>query len=428
MSVLGVVMASIFALADCNNFYVSCERVFQPQFMNKPVIVLSNNDGCVIARSNEVKEMGIPMGAPYFKIKGYVKKHSIKVFSSNYTLYGEMSARVMRILRQFTPRLEAYSIDEAFLDLSLMAEEELLKYGEHIRETILQWTGIPVSIGVAPTKTLAKVANKMAKDRKLGCHVLMKPVDIHCALSHFPIKDIWGVGPRWTEKLNHRGMQTALELSKVPHTQIRKTFNVVLARTVVELNGISALSLEEVALPKKNIVSSRSFGKAITSFEELSESIAFHASRIGEKLRAQASSARIIGCFISTNVHKKDDYQYKTFHPYMLPSPTNDTVLLIRYSLRVLKEIYKEGYKYIKAGVTVIELIPSSHLPLSLFDNQKLLNQRKTLMEAMDHINKRYGRGTLTFASEGVEKSWRMKRNYTSPNYLTRWDQILCVS
>jgi len=308
-------MACVFALADCNNFYVSCERVFQPQLMNKPVIVLSNNDGCVISRSNEVKEMGIPMGAPYFKIKKYLERHDIKVFSSNYTLYGEMSARVMRTLRQFTPHIEMYSIDEAFLDLSLIPANELLEYGSYIREIVHKWTGIPLSIGIAPTKTLAKVGNKIAKERKLECFVLINSDEIKTALAQFPVKDIWGIGSKWSEKLNKRGVQTALELSQVSHAKIRKAFNVVLARTVVELNGISALSLEEVNPSKKNMVSSRSFGRPITALEELSESIFFHATRLGEKLRVQGSCAHTIGCFISTNIHKENELQYRAFAP-----------------------------------------------------------------------------------------------------------------
>lgn len=302
-------MSPVFALVDCNAFFVSCEKVFQPHLEGKPVIVLSSNDGCAIARSNEAKALGIKMGAPLFKIQEIVKKNHVKVFSSNFSFYGDMSSRVMETLKQFSPSLEIYSIDEAFLNLRSLPENELFSHGCRIKEIVKLWTGIPVGVGIAPTKTLAKVANHLAKKHSLGCCILVKQEDIEAALKNFPLQDVWGIGSQWSKKLASLGFKTALDLVQADSSWLRKTFNVVLARTALELKGIACLSLEETSHPKKSLISSRSFGKPITSFEVLREALSYHASSLAQKLRQQGSTTPLLSIFIRTSpFHTRKPY------------------------------------------------------------------------------------------------------------------------
>ncbi len=415
-------MTQVFALIDCNNFYVSCERVFNPALESVPTLVLSNNDGCAIARSNEMKALGIKMGDPYFKIKDILEKHNVQVFSSNYELYGDMSSRVMGCLRQFSPHMEIYSIDEAFLDLSLIPPDELLTYGQEIHRKIKQWTGIPVSVGIGPTKTLAKVANKLAKSQGLPCHALLNLADIQKALKAFPLKDIWGIGRRWAEKLSQMGFQDAYELSQADTKWARQTFNIVMARLVSELQGLSYLSLEEINPKKKSMVSSRSFGKHITSLEDLSASVAYHASRLGQKLRQQQSKASTLAVSIRTNPHRQQDVQYRNSQLIHLPCPTNDSRILISHAKRALEKIYKPGPIYKKAMVMVDGLVPQDYVQYDLFLSQDQVEEEhsRVLMDTLDHLNRTHGKGSLIFASEGTRKTWRMQRNMKTPSYTTR--------
>lgn len=422
-------MTQVFALIDCNNFYVSCERVFNPALENLPVLVLSNNDGCAIARSNEVKALGIKMGAPYFKIKHLLEKHNAHVFSSNYELYGDMSSRVMGCLRQFSPHMEIYSIDEAFLDLSLIPQVELLTHGQDIHRKIKQWTGIPVSVGIGPTKTLAKVANKLAKSQGTSCHVLTKTTEIREALKAFPLADVWGIGHRWSEKLSRMGFQNAYDLSQADAKWARQTFNIVMARLVSELQGTSCLSLEEIHPKKKSMVSSRSFGRHVTSLEDLSASVAYHASRLGQKLRQQQSKANTLVVSIRTNPHRQQDVQYRNSHLIHLPCPTSDSRALITHAKQALKQIYKPGPIYKKAMVMVDSLVPRDYVQYDLFLPRDQVEEKRSrvLMDTLDHLNSVHGKGSLIFASEGIRKTWRMQRDMKTPSYTTRWRELVRV-
>lgn len=423
-------MTRVFALIDCNNFYVSCERVFNPALEGKPTLVLSNNDGCAIARSNEVKAMGIKMGEPYFKIKELMEKNQVHVFSSNYELYGDMSQRVMSCLRHFSPRMEIYSIDEAFLDLSLIPERELLAHGQDIHKTLKQWTGIPVSVGIGPTKTLAKVANKLAKSQGEPCHVLVTPEGINASLRGFPLSDVWGIGRRWASTLAQMGFEDAYTLSQADIKWARKNFNIVMARLVAELQGTSCLSLEEVYPDKKSRVSSRSFGRHVTSLEDLSASVAYHASRLGEKLRQQKSKARTLTVSIRTNPFREQDEQYRNSHLIHLPYPSNDTRILIGAAGHALRSIYKAGPIYKKAAVMVDGLVSEDYVQYDLFtENRTVAEERsRQLFKSIDRLNRKHGKGSLVFASEGIQKSWRMQRNMRTPSYTTRWEELVRVN
>lgn len=423
-------MTRVFALIDCNNFYVSCERVFNPSLEGVPTLVLSNNDGCAIARSNEVKAMGIKMGEPFFRIKDLVKENRVRVFSSNYELYADMSQRVMSSLRHFSPHMEIYSIDEAFLDLSLIPEDELLEHGREIHQKIKQWTGIPVSVGIGPTKTLAKVANKLAKKQGQPCHVLLGKAPVDRALRGFPLNDVWGVGYRWAQKLTQLGYRDAYDLSRADIKWARKTFNIVMARLVSELQGFSCLSLEEVSPEKKSMVSSRSFGRQVTSLEDLSGSVSHHASRLGEKLRQQKSKASTVTVSIRTNPFRNQGEYYRNAHLIHLPFPTHDTRRLIKAARDALQLIYRPGLTYKKAGVMVNGLLPEDYVQYDLFQSHESVcgTKSRSLFKAIDRLNKVHGKGRVIFASEGIKKSWRMQRNMKTPSYTTNWEELVRVS
>jgi len=422
-------MMPMFALVDCNSFYASCERVFQPHLNGKPVIVLSSNDGCAISRSNEAKALGISMGAPLFKIKDLVRKHNVHIFSSNFSLYGDMSARVMKTLKTMSPSLEVYSIDEAFLDLSLLPHKELLSYGDHIKKLIKQWTGIPVSVGIGPTKTLAKIANHIAKKNASGCCVLLEPQNIEEVLKVFPLHDVWGIGSRWAQKLSRLGMATAFDLTQADIGWIRKTFNVILARTALELKGTSCLSLEEVTSPKKSMLSSRSFGEPVSSFDILREAVSFHASVLGRRLRQEKSKASLISVSIHTSPFDKKGDIYSKSEEIILPFPSQDTSLLIKAAISGLEKIFKEGLCYKKAGITVLNLLPESQNAPTLFTNEELDDspKRKVLLKTIDKLNQLYGTGSLVFASEGIHKTWLPRAACKSLLYTQRWDQLMTV-
>lgn len=417
-------MNQIFALIDCNSFFVSCEKVFQPHLEGQPVIVLSSNDGCAIARSNEAKSLGIQMGAPLFKIQDIVRKNRVKVFSSNFSLYGDMSVRVMETLKKFSPSLEIYSIDEAFLDLSSLPEEELFSHGSQIRKIVKLWTGIPVSIGIGPTKTLAKVANYLAKKHPLGCYVFTKSENIEEVLKTFPLQEVWGIGRQWSKKLSYVGLRTAWDLAQADLRWIRKTFNVVLERTALELKGLPCLSIEEFSSSKKSIISSRSFGKPVKYFEDLQEAVSFHASELAQKLRQQKSMTALLKVFIRTNpFHKENSYDTNScIIPLIFPS--QDTTVLIKAARSGLEKIFKEGLDYKKVGVMALSLMNEGQASVSLFQDSESLIKRQALLKTLDKLNRQFGRGSLVFASEGVHKTWCSRASLKSPSFTQNWNQL----
>lgn len=417
----------MYALVDCNNFYVSCERIFQPQFEGTPVIVLSNNDGCVISRSNEAKALGIKMGEPAFKIEKFLFKHKVAVFSSNYALYGDMSDRVMKTLAEFVPNIEIYSIDEAFLDFSGQKYQNLCGLATKIRKTVRKWTGMPVSIGIAPTKTLAKVANHIAKKSKdkNGIYELNDDKIIEDALENFPIDDLWGIGRRYSKYLLRNGINTALQLRNTNDNWIKKNLSVMGLRLVKELRGIPCISLETVTPVKKGIRTARSFGKMITSIEPVKEAVATFAARCAEKLRKQRSCANVLSVFIETNRFKENELQYNNSKVMRFPVATNSTPELIHYAITGLKMIYKSGYKYKKAGVFVTGIVPDNQIQYGLFDT---VNSRyKKLMPVYDQLNKTMGRDVVRYAAQGFDRKWKLRQEKLSPCYTTRWDDILKI-
>lgn len=416
----------MFALVDCNTFYVSCERVFQPQLEGKPVIVLSSNDGCAIARSNEAKALGIKMGIPLFKIKDIIEKHHVHVFSANFTLYGDISARVMAILRTLCPFMEIYSIDEAFLNLSSLPSSELYSYGCHMKKTVKQCTGIPVSVGIGPTKTLAKVANSIAKKSASGCYVLDSPDAIETILRKYPIQEIWGIGTQWSKKLETFNIRSAFDLAKSDIRWIRKAFNVMVVRTVMELRGISCLSLEEIVLPKKSMLSSRSFGTPVTTLEGLHQAASFHASSLARRLREERSKTSLLNVFISTSRFDEGGNYYRNSAIIPLPCPSYDNATLIKAASLGLAKIYRNGLSYKKAGVIALNLTPEDYGPNFLFTEMENETSptRKALLKSIDELNERFGRGTLKFASEGIHHHWRPKAIWKTQSFTTNWKQL----
>jgi DNA polymerase V len=418
----------MIALIDCNSFYASCERAFQPQLRNKPVVVLSNNDGCVIARSAEAKACTIPMGAPFFKVRELIQKHDVHVFSSNYTLYGDMSARVMKTLAQFTPELEIYSIDEAFMDLRGFENHDLKKLGKEIRQTVFQYTGIPVSVGIAPTKVLAKVANTIAKSdsQHEGVVCLKTQNDIDAALKDFPVGEVWGIGWKLENKLNKEGIFKVPQLLQYPEAMVRKWLHVQVHRIIKELKGITCMTVKDFEEPRKQIMSTRSFGKTIFDLRDLREAISCHVSTAAEKLRQQESVAHSITAFIHTARHTKHTPYYGSENVTLDPG-TASTNKLIHSAMSILNQIYKKGIHYKKCGVYLSMLSPKNILQENLFTVSDSLKQDK-LMMVMDQINRKQGRSTIHFAScGGYDHNWAMKSQHRSPCYTTRWDEILKV-
>ena len=413
------------ALVDCNNFYVSCERVFQPRLEGKPVVVLSNNDGCVVARSQEIKDLGVPMGIPFYKIRDLVSRYQVEVFSSNYALYGDMSTRVMSVLHRFTPRLEVYSIDESFLDLTDLPQPELTAYGREMVATVRQWTGIPVSIGIGPTKTLAKVANRLAKKGRIpgGVFDLSDP-DLQTEyLARLAVDDLWGIGPRWAAKLKAGGIETALQLRDADAQRMREQFNVVMGRMVLELRGTPCLAIETIASPRQQIMVSRSFGRKVTTLVELKQAVASYMARAAEKLRQQGSVAQALMVFIHTHLFSQTDPHYSTACTRFLPAATSNTGKLIQYALAGVEAIYRDGYRYQKAGVMLMDLASASMQQRNLFAADSDVHSTR-LMEAMDRINGKLGKGTLRYAREGFRKSWRTRVGRRTPAYTTRWEDL----
>lgn len=416
----------VFALVDCNNFYASCEKLFRPDLKDTPVVVLSNNDGCVVARSREAKLLGIKMGVPVFQIKAEMQSHGILAFSSNYALYADLSSRVMRTLEEMAPRVEVYSIDEAFLDLTgIESVLSLVEFGQQVRERIGHWIGITVCVGIAPTKTLAKLANHAAKKYPAtqGVVDLTNPDRQRRLLALVPVDDVWGVGRRLSTRLNALGITTALDLANASPRAIRDQFSVVLERTVRELNGESCIELEEIPPTKKQIVCSRSFGVKVTHFELLREAICEYATRATEKLRKEQQQAKVLTVFIRTSPFKDNEPQYSNSASGELLIPSCDTRDFIELANHLLKRIWKDGFRYAKAGVMLSDFYDPGMFQPGLFDDVSTRSNSQQLMSVLDTINQS-GAGKVFFAGQGTKKDWSMKREHLSPAYTTRWDQL----
>lgn len=419
---------TMIALVDCNNFYASCERAFNPNWNNRPVVVLSNNDGCVIARSNEAKALGIKMGVPAYQIKNEIERYGIGVFSSNYTLYGDMSNRVMTMLSSYSPNIEVYSIDECFLDFSGFERYDLKEYGENIVRTVTKGTGIPVSMGIAPTKTLAKVANKFAKKYKgyKGVCIIDTEEKRIEALKRTEIGDVWGIGYRHTKRLSVYGISTAYDFSLMPRNWVRQQMTVVGERTWKELNGESCIDLELVAPDKKQICTSRAFGETISEIEGLEEAVSSYASICAGKLRKQRSCAQALMVFIHTNNFREDLPQYFQNCVVKLPVPTNNTPEIVHYALIALRNIYRKGYFFKKAGVIIIDIVPDNAIQQNMFDNVDRERQNK-LMEVVDRLNSGFSRNNLSLAIQGGRRKWKLKQELLSPCYTTRLSDIINI-
>jgi len=400
------------ALIDCNSFYVSCERLFNPKIRNKPVVVLSSNDGCIISRSTEAKALGIKMGEPYFKAKDIIVKNNVHVFSSNYSLYGDLSRRVMRTLKRFNSEIEIYSIDEAFLDLSNFPDNEIEHVGKEIRSIVLQWTGIPTSIGIAKTKTLSKIANHIAKKTKSGIVSLIGIKDIDPILEKVEVNDIWGVGKQLTKFFIKNGINNAKQLKNISNTWIKKNSNVLSSRTAMELRGISCIDLETTSSKRKSCVVSRSFAKKVEKLQELQESITGYCLNAAEKIRSESLIAKSITVFIRTSPFQNQFAYYSNSKTIDLPMATDNSIEIVKTALTGLKDIFKNGYRYQKAGIMLSglsDLQGSKNLFSSLKDDKI-----KNLMKTIDNTNYKFGRSTLSLASAGINKKWNIKRQHYS--------------
>ncbi|EAA2618016.1 translesion error-prone DNA polymerase V subunit UmuC [Salmonella enterica] len=418
----------MYALADVNSFYASCEKVFRPDLRNKPVVVLSNNDGCVIARSPEAKRLGIKMGVPWFQLKMTQFPEPVITFSSNYELYASMSNRVMSHLEELAPRVEQYSIDEMFLDMSgIDSCIDFEDFGRQLREHVRNGTGLTIGVGMGPTKTLAKSAQWASKEWPQFGGVLAlttgNPRRTEKLLSLQPVEEIWGVGGRISRKLSTMGITTALQLARANPAFIRKNFNVVLERTIRELNGVSCISLEEAPSPKQQIICSRSFGERVTTYEALRQAICQHAERAAEKLRGERQFCRHIAVFVKTSPFAVNEAYYGNVASEKLLLPTRDTRDIISAAVKALDSIWLDGHRYAKAGVMLNDFTPSGVSQLNLFDEDQPRAQSNELMKVLDRIN-HFGKGKIWFAGRGIAPEWQMKRDMLSPAYTTRWSDI----
>jgi len=415
---------TIFALVDCNNFYVSCERVFNPTLEGKPVVVLSNNDGCIISRSNEAKSLGIKMAVPFFEVRDLIEQANVQVYSANFTLYGDMSRRVIHTLAQFTPEREIYSIDEVFLNLSGFERAGLSDYARQIVATVKKWTGIPISIGIAPTKTLAKLANKQAKKLPGSKGVVdwSAVFDPKERLAQIDVGDIWGIGPSSERRLKSWGIETAHQLREADDQWILKRMGIVGQRILFELRGISCLPLEMVRSARKSVLCSRSFGRAVEKLNELKEAVAEFTSQAAETLREDRLSAKHLTVFCITRPHSEQARTHSS--TVELPVATDSTPELIRYALREAEKIFFPGGRFKKAGVVASGLMPTEEVQTDIFDGN---NRRRAgkLMQALDEVNARLGSGALRFAAAGLLQRWRMKSSRRSPRCTTRWNELL---
>jgi DNA polymerase V len=409
---------------DCNNFYVSCERLFNPALEGKPVVVLSSNDGCVVARSNEAKALGIKMAIPLFKVAHLVRQHKIITLSSNYALYGDLSDRVMNVLATMSTYQEVYSIDECFLDFS--GYPDTIDRGQYIRQTIKQWLGLPVCVGIGASKTLAKLSNYIAKRRMeyQGVFDFAKlPAEDQTLIMHsIPVGEIWGIGRKMSERLNNMGIRTVKELRDSDPEHMQDLFGVVVKRTVLELRGTSCLSLDEVTQPRKQIVCSRSFGNHVKDIKVLEEAVASYASRAAEKLRRDGSLVCVVQVFVRTSNFSDSATQYSNQATFRLTNPTDDTITVTKTAISILHQIFKEGYAYQKAGVVLMDLIPADAQQLQLFTPTEKTEKSHKLMHVLDATNAIMGAKTLYLAAEGHEEGWRSKTEHMSPAYTTSWD------
>lgn len=416
------------ALVDCNNFYVSCERLFQPRLDGRPVVVLSNNDGCVVSRSQEAKALGVKMAAPWFQMKALAKRHGIVAFSSNYTLYADLSSRVMSLLAQFSPRQEVYSIDESFLDLTGLPGDHAA-CGQRMRETVRRCVGIPVCVGIAPSKTLAKLANHVAKTSPALNGVCdfnrMDEAELDVLLASLDVGEIWGVGRRTAPGLRELGIRTVRDLRQANPARMRACFGVVFERIVAELNGIACLELEDLARDKQQIVCSRSFGMLTSSLDDLEQAAIAYTTRAAEKLRQQHSVAGALHVYLRTNPHREQDAQYQQSILVPLPEASDDTREFCRAALQGLRRIYRSGYAYQKVGVMLADIIPAGERPQTLFDDDAARAKSKSLMNALDHINRRMGSGTLKLLGEGTKQRWAMRNEFRSGRYTTEWEDLM---
>jgi DNA polymerase V len=411
------------ALIDCNSFYVSCERLFNPKIINKPVVVLSNNDGCVISRSVEAKKIGVKMGEPYFKVKDLVKKNDVQIFSSNYALYGDISRRVMRVIKEFSDKMEIYSIDEAFISLSFVENQRLNEYGKEIRERILKWTGIPTSIGIANTKTLSKVANYIAKKNKTGVIVLDKEKDIDEELKKFDISNIWGVGKQLSKLYIKNNIDTAYKLKNISNTWVKKNTNVLGAKTVMELRGVPCVELQTVELKRKSCCVSRSFGKKVENIEKLKESITTHCLSAAEKIRGDDQVTKSVTVSIRTSPFDRHREYYANSITIDLPIATNNSIELIKAAIEGLMAIYKYGYFYQKSGITLSNLNDAEKEEFNLLA-PLMETKSKSLMKAIDFTNTKYGRNSISIAQAGVSNTWKMRREHFSKIDTASFDNL----
>ena len=416
----------MFALVDCNNFYASCERVFNPSLQQKPIVILSNNDGCIISRSDEAKELGIPMGAPIFKYRKLLNTHNVQILSSNYSLYGDMSSRVMSILKQFTPDIQVYSIDESFLKLDGFENYDLTNYGVIIKDRILKWTGIPTCVGIAPTKALSKVANKIARKYPVetnGVYVIDSEIKITNALKWTKIKDIWGIGSKLSNRLSMKGCKNAYDFTQLPESWVKSNMSVVESRLQRDLLGIPTLNLE-VQKSKKSIATTRTFEKPLFDIESIKERISTFSFVSGEKLRRQKSHCHMIIILLRSNYFREDLKQHYATKVISLPYPTNSSLVLSNYAIKAIESVFKKGIAYKKAGIILTGLVPSNNYQLNIFDWEN--SNHQPLMNAIDKINYKFS-NKIKLANQDLKKTWKMKQDYLSPNYTTNLQDIIKV-
>lgn len=417
----------MFALVDCNNFYASCERVFNPNLQNKPVAILSNNDGCVISRSDEAKAIGLPMGAPAFKYKQFFKEHAIYVLSSNYPLYGDMSTRVMSIINQFTPDVEIYSIDEAFLQFKGFENYDFPSYGNEIRQRILKWTGIPTCVGIAPTKALSKVANKIARKypkQTNGVFVIDSEEKRIKALKWIKIKDVWGIGRGLQKQLKIKNIKTAYDFILLPDEWIRKNFSIIEWKLKKELEGVPTLELD-APKTKRSIATTRSFETTFSDIDNIKERISTFATSCAEKLRKQDSSCYMIHVLLRSDWHKKDSPQHKGNKSVLLSYPTDSTLVISKAAVQAVMSIFKKGVKYKRAGVIVTGLVPTDNHQLNLFNNEN--PKHKPLMHVLDNLNTKYGDYKIKLANQDLKRTWKMRQEHLSPRYTTNIKEIISI-
>ena len=425
----GELAVCAIALVDCNNFYVSCERLFQPKLEGRPVVVLSNNDGCVVSRSAEAKQIGVGMGAPWFQLKALARQHGIVALSSNYALYADLSARVMRLLAAFSPRQEVYSIDECFLELDGMAaRRDLSGYGQRMCARVKQCVGIPVCVGIAPSKTLAKLANHIAK-KEADCNGVcdldaMPRAAQQARFAALGAGEVWGVGSRIAARLHGMGIDSVLDLQTAPAAVIRAEFGVVLARTLAELNGVACIGLEPAAPERQQIVCSRSFGTTVGDLAQLEQAVIAYTVRAAEKLRRQQSLAGVLMVSLCTNPHRPGAPQYQPQIRVPLESPCADSRVLCRAALFGLHVIFRPGFGYRKAGITFADILPRAARPRTLFDDAAAQAKSERLMQAVDAINRRMGGGTVSLLGQGIHPRWAMQRGHLSGGFTTRWDEL----